>query len=134
MNGITIQNKLMVYPGNQILVPGCEPLSEFTSLTLAQNLQCNNSYVKLEDVLTAIPQATVVTTNLPGTLAPVGTTGRYLVLPDGPPSKYGCTDCSITDWYQIIKNIPREAAASNDKAKCDAFSWSGCAFDNIFKG
>lgn len=131
---ISIQNKLMIYPGNKLMVPGCEPLSEFTSVTLAQNMQCNNSFVDLEDVLDAIPGATVITTMLPGTTAPTGFTGRYLVLPDGPPTKYGCNDCSATDWYQVMRNIPRASSGSTPKAQCDAFSWSGCAFDNIFKG
>lgn len=124
--GIIIQNKLEILPSNKIRVPGCEPISEFTSTTLSQNMVCNNSEVDLSDVLIVIPDATIESQYLP--------LRRYLVLPEGPPSKYGCTDCAHTDWYKLIRDIPKvTTTATKAQAGCDAFTWSGCVFEQLFK-
>lgn len=102
---VTIKNKLRVLRGNKIIIPGCEPISAFTSPTLAANWECTASVVDLDKALEALPGSTIV--SLPNG----GGHGRevYFVLPSGPPqSPLMCEDpCTSTvrDWYQILKDI-----------------------------
>ncbi len=101
--GITIQNKLEVLAGNKVLVPGCEPITAFTSPTLAANIECNASVVDLADALVALPGSTLESQRNPRRL--------YFVLPSGPPQTFGCTNASCAsqpDWYQILRDISEE--------------------------
>lgn len=118
---IRIANKLEIKAGNVIQVPGCEATSTITSFTLSTNLDCENTVVKLEDALAAIPGSRIET--LPNSGVPVV---KYFVLPDGPPREHGCSafeDCD--DWYQVLREIGFQQEQDED-SKCegkDSFSY-----------
>lgn len=100
-----IRNKIEIKRGGFIQVPGCEPLSDLTSNTLLANFKCKNTIVTLEQAMAAIPDATIETTYNPTT--------NWFVLPDGPPSKFGCEGlCQNNDWYAILRNIGEEEEES----------------------
>lgn len=115
-----IANKLEIRRGGYILVPGCEPLSNLTSLKLLEQAPCQNTYVLLEDALEAIPDAIIEITYNPHT--------RWFVLPSGPPPQYGCAETDCTDWYEILRQLP-PAEVSEDKVDCspykDSFDYFG---------
>lgn len=104
----TIKNKLRVLRGNKIIVPGCEPISAFTSTTLAANWTCRASVVDLTAALEAIPGSTIEE------FKNTGGYGReiYFVLPSGPPQSPSMCDnpCASTvqDWYQVLRDIAEE--------------------------
>ena len=110
VNRITIKNRLRVLRGNKIIVPGCEPISAFTSPTLAANWTCTASVVDLADALAAIPGSSVLELSNPREL--------YFVLPSGPPqSPELCNDpCTSTveDWYQALRDIATEEVEQED--------------------
>jgi len=87
------------------VVPGCEPISAFTSPTLAANCQCNATVVDLDKALKAIPGSTIVS---------FLNTGRelYFVLPSGPPQAPSACDnpciSTVEDWYQVLRDIADE--------------------------
>jgi len=105
---ITIKNKLRVLRGNKLVIPGCEPISAFTSPTLSANWTCKASVVDLSAALAAIPGSTIV--NFTNT----GGYGRdiYFVLPSGPPQAPSMCDnpCrgAVQDWYQVLRDIAEE--------------------------
>lgn len=117
-----VSNKIEVRRGGYILVPGCEPLSNLTSPTLLANFEvCNNTYVKLEDALEAIPDATIEYTYNPFT--------RWFVLPSGSPApEFGCREMTCDDWYAILRAIP-STNISADELDCgkykDSFDYFG---------
>lgn len=97
-NTITIANKLEVLLGNVIIVPGCEPVTDITSTTLAANMQCKTSVIKLEDALCAVPGSTLEFQKNPRRL--------FFVLPSGPPTHPGCDACnSQPDWYALLRDV-----------------------------
>lgn len=101
------------------MLPGCEPLSEFSSQSLAANVSCSNTYISLADAMVAIPQATIDMFMNP--------TERFFVLPDGPPSKYGCSDCNMQDdWYQILRDAIQTQPIEQQSGKCDVFPIPEC--------
>ena len=97
---VTIRNKLHVLRGNKIIVPGCEPVSAFTSPTLAANWECTSSVIDLDVALQAIPGSYVEWMNNPKTL--------FFILPDGPPPAPDICDTpcsqSVNDWYQVLRD------------------------------
>ena len=102
---IKIQNKIEVLAGNKILVPGCEPISAFTSTSLAENRDCKASVVDLADALEVIPGSTVIYMSNPRR--------KFFVLPDGPgPSPDICrmVDCTVEDWYQKLRDISSDVS------------------------
>lgn len=97
-NTVSIANKLEVLLGNVIMVPGCEPVSDFTSTTLAANMQCKTSVIKVEDALCKIPGSTLEFQSNPRRL--------FFVLPSGPPIPAGCNACDTQpDWYAMLRDI-----------------------------
>lgn len=96
-NTVTINNKLEVLLGNVIIVPGCEPVSDFTSTTLAANMHCSTSIIKVEEALEAIPGSTLEMQINPRRL--------FFVLPSGPPLPPN-QNASGTDWYALLRGIP----------------------------
>jgi hypothetical protein len=105
---ITIKNRLRVIRGNKLVIPGCEPISAFTSTTLAANMNCPASVVDLDVALEAIPGSTII--SFPNN----GGYGRevYFVLPSGPPQSPNSCDnpciSTVEDWYQVLKDIASE--------------------------
>lgn len=97
-NTVSIANKLEVLLGNVIMVPGCEPVSDFTSTTLAANMHCKSSVIKVEDALCRIPGSTLEFQANPRRL--------FFVLPSGPPKAPGCNNCDAQpDWYEMLRDI-----------------------------
>lgn len=111
---VSIRNKLEIFPspnGGIIHIPGSEPTSNHSSLTLVNELKengRNKSYISLKKALEVIPGATVeMWTNSAGQR---GVPVRFFVLPDGPPQYTGCIPseetgkipCSVNDWYTIL--------------------------------
>lgn len=94
-NTVTIANKLEVMLGNVIIVPGCEPVSDFTSTTLAANMHCETSIIKVEEALEAIPGSTLEMQTNPRRL--------FFVLPSGPPLPPNQN--GGTDWYAMLRGI-----------------------------
>lgn len=122
---ITIRNKLEVLLGNKILVPGCEPTSAFTSPTLAENRECGASVVDLASALEAIPGSTIASLRNPRRL--------FFILPEGPSTRFGCTDTKcVEDYYQILRDLGQPLADDKpmrpltvDKI-CEWFPLRGC--------
>lgn len=103
---INIGNKLEILRGNVIIVPGCEPITAFTSPTLAANMDCNASVITLEKALELIPDATQEMIFNP--------LRRFLVLPSGPPPQHGCRSCeSDIDYYKLLKDNADEIPVPN---------------------
>ncbi len=119
---ITIQNRLEIRPGNIIMVPGCEPISAFTSVTLANNSECIGTIISLETAKAVIPGWTIVAIQNGGS-----TFGsrRFFVLPDGPPPQPGCsgTKACQVDWYQILRDnaqpMTSSGSSESDNATCN---------------
>jgi hypothetical protein len=104
---IEIKNRLRVLRGNKIIIPGCEPISSFTSPTLAANWTCKSSVVDLDAALKALPGSTIIEFKNNGGY------GRevYFVLPSGPPETPAqCDTCkrTVEDWYQMLRDIAEE--------------------------
>lgn len=131
---IEVKNRLEVLPGGIINIPGCEPVSAFSSNTLSINLSgsgCKASVISVEDALNAIPEARLVRVfkprGFPGT-------GLFFELPSGPPPDGNDCNCprSMTDYYKILKEnatpidynaVEEEGPLSNCKSDRD---YSNC--------
>ena len=124
---IEIKNKLEILPGNVIRIPGCEPVTSFTSLALAANIDCNSSIISLEDAVAAIPEARIVKV-----LSPSGVpgTGKFFELPSGPPRDGNDCECSVEDFYRILKEaatpINFDEIDEDGLKDCSGFNYSGC--------
>lgn len=134
---IPIKNKLEILPGNVLRIPGCEPVTSFTSLALAANVDCNASIISLEDAVAAIEEASGIVPCIVKVLTPAGVpgTGKFLELPSGPPPNGNqCPSNDILDWYQILKDAaePIEDGFSEDDDEiegCSGFNFSGKVLD-----
>lgn len=132
---IPIKNKLEILPGNVLRVPGCEPVSSFTSLALAANVECNSSIITLEDAVNAIIDTTGIEPRIVKVLSPAGIpgTGKFLELPSGPPPDgFRCPPGPRIDWYQILRDnaqpIDTFVGEGDDvPAECISFdNFTGC--------
>lgn len=134
MSDITIRNRLEILPGNVILVPGCEPVSAFTSPTLAANRDCPGTIIDLEVAKSVIPGWSIVSMKNWG--SQLGTR-RFFVLPSGPPpnpSKCTSGPNCVTDWYKILRENATPLPDSCDSTPnvgtqcdpCEAFSINKC--------
>ena len=112
--------------GGSILVPGCEPSTTITSVTMdaqirAQGL-CNGSIADVDDILEAIPGSYIEL------LPNMGFYGarRLLVLPAVDQT---CPCTVAEDYYAIIRSLargPTEEEESLINANCDAFATDPC--------
>lgn len=94
------------------MVPGCEPTSAVTSITL-MNYQrregtCKNAIVSLQDALDAIP----------GSYLEFGTNfnsprKRWFVLPPFDPEACPCV--GEHDWYGVLRSLAQEEAPIEEK-------------------
>jgi hypothetical protein len=109
---ITIERKLEVLGNNKLLVPGCEPTSAVTSVTLMAYQRregtCKNAVVSLQDALDAIP----------GSRLEFGTNfnaprKRWFVLPPFDPSACPCV--GETDWYGVLRSLATEEVPVTDR-------------------
>ncbi|MEM3097207.1 MAG: hypothetical protein QXU32_00590 [Nitrososphaerales archaeon] len=119
---IKIANKLEVLPGNVINVPGCEPTSAMSSVTLSLNMKCKSSTIPLEMALEAIPGSYIEVRHNP--------MRWFFVLPSGPPTQPGCNSCTtIEDYYQMLRNAapPKPSQKMADgHGQCDSFAVGRC--------
>ena len=102
MSTITIQRGLEILPGNRLIVPGCEPTSTVTSMTLMAEQRrlglCKNAIVDLQDILNAIPGCKVVygsNTGIPQQ--------KWLILPPYDPEICPCE--GVSDWFGVIRRL-----------------------------
>lgn len=126
---VIIKNKLAVI-GNQVLVPGHEPLSEQTTNNLTIALQGINSYLPIAIALKLIPGSRVIKDQLS-----FGTYGsyKYFELPDGPPPTGECPGKCMEDWYKILRDAARNVPSSApDNSECDSYDTSSCDFNDYF--
>lgn len=132
--GIKITNRLRIYEGNIILIPGCEPISVVTHIsnyvynpdviTLYNNYQsiCNSSYVTLNRAMELIPDATLYYAH--------DMANRWFILPSGPPPNSGCPQDCVEDWYKILREgangviLNDGTAISNGECSAFAYNWS----------
>lgn len=147
MSEITIRNKLEVLPGGVLRIPGCEPLSAFTTPSMRSfavlntspeavekfapetifDNGCEGGFISLETALEVIPGSTVEIV-----LRPTGSqsTGQFFVLPDGPPPQGNECPCVFTDdWYRILKENTEplfEPPETDDFNERVGFFYSGC--------
>lgn len=129
---ISVKNKLEILPGNVLRVPGCEPVTSFTSLALAANVDCNASIITLEDAVNAIIDASGIHPLIVKVLNPSGVpgTGKFLELPSGPPPDGSdCPHGCGTDWYQILKDAatPIDTFGIDEEGRIAECAW----FDSI---
>lgn len=105
MSRITIERKLEIIAGNKINVPGCEPTSAVSSVTLMRELAkaglCKNAIVDVNTVLAAIPGARIEFGDNFGNRRQ-----KWLVLPPFDPSVCPCV--GETDWYGVIRSLASE--------------------------
>lgn len=131
---IKVANKLRVYEGNIIMIPGCEPISVVTflsnqpddvvSLFNRFNEICPSSFITLDRAMEVVPGATVRWSHDPAF--------RWFVLPDGPPPSNFCPGGCSTDWYDILREGANVADLTEDQKReilgdCSAFrfDWYG---------
>lgn len=90
----TIKNKLEIFPsgnGGIIHIPGSEPTSNHSSLTLVNQLKANGRnkpYISLKKALELVPGSTVERWS--NSAGQRGVPVMFFVLPDGPPRYDGC--------------------------------------------
>jgi len=132
MNNVRIGNLLEILDGNKIIIPGCEPLSAFSSNTLAENLNCANPTINLCDALAAIPGSRVIFGLNFGNFTTGGK--KFFVLPSGPPPDGGCRGCNSEDWYKILREAADEVDSGTIKTvDCDAFNWNNYTIGKQFR-
>lgn len=96
---IQITNKLQIQPNDTIIIPGCEPTSAVTSITLMRNQECCGAVVNLQDALDNIPGSYVERgPNYGMRFGPA----RWLVIPLPSPV---CPCDGVTDWYQVLRDL-----------------------------
>lgn len=121
---INLSRKLEVLGNNKVMVPGCEPTSSVTSVTLSRFQQegglCKNAIVDLAVALENIPGSTIEfgsNFNAPRK--------RWLVLP--PFNVHECPFPCETDWYGVLQQLASEevpAEASYDS--CNVIGQGFC--------
>lgn len=123
---ITVKNKLEIKPGNIIQIPGCEPTSDLTSVSLSRNLRCycKSAIIDAKKAQCLIPGSKIVRVMMPlGHLS----TGFFLELPEGPPQNSKCPVDCIPDWYAILR--AHATIEEPEKPECEGFDYSGCVKD-----
>ena len=112
--------------GGSFLVPGCEPSTTITSVTMDNQIRlqglCKGSIADVNDILEAIPGSYIEL------LPNMGFTGnrRLLVLPAVDQT---CPCAPLTDYYSIIRGLARGATEDEEaliNANCDAFAADPC--------
>jgi hypothetical protein len=136
---VTITNRLRIYEGNIILIPGCEPISVVTHIsnyqynpdviTLYNNYDtiCSSSYVTLTRAMELIPDATLYYGHDPA--------NRWFILPDGPPPSSKCPKDCVDDWYLILREgangVIDNNGDSHSNGECSGFSFDWCDYNGI---
>lgn len=116
MGTISIRGRIEVLPGNKFMVPGCEPVSALTSVSLDENRVCATTVVDLADALMVVPGSTVEMTYNPRR--------KWFVLPNGPgpdPSQCDQPGCcpSVPDWYAALRSIGNRTKVVQEEKPTD---------------
>jgi len=130
---IEIANRLRIYEGNIIMIPGCEPISVVTHIsnyqydpnvtTINNNYDeiCKSSYVTLNRAMELIPDATLFYGH--------DMANRWFVLPDGPPpSGKNCPRNCVEDWYKILREGATGVVTKDDTPMCNGQSLPSFSF------
>lgn len=102
---IEITLQLEVLANNKILVPGCEPTSAVSSVTLSTYLSkhgCGNALVDLNVALAAIPGSYV---KLGVNFNRGNRRQKWFVLP---PANTNCPCDQYVDWYDVLRKLANE--------------------------
>ncbi len=121
---ITQQMQLEVRGNEKVLVPGCEPTSSLSSITLSAYMAagkgCKNALIDLNDALDAIPGSYVKY----GANFNKGVRQKWFILP---PIMYDCPCKTYDDYYEILRNIPgSELPIKEEFDKCDMIGMGYC--------
>ena len=121
--GIEIRNRLEVLGTNQLLIPGCEPTSAVTSVTLGRQSKCCNSLVDVNAALKAVPGSTL--------LFMINSSGesqfrkRWFVLPAVNPD-CPCPSPAQLDVYQILRDLACEEEPEVEELECEVIDQGFC--------
>lgn len=134
MRIIEVANRLRIYEGNIILIPGCEPISVVSHIS---NYQYNPAVTSIYNDYDEICKASYVTLNRAMELIPEATlyyshdmANRWFILPNGPPSSSKCPRDCIEDWYLILREGAEGVVLEDDTVLCNgecsafSFNWS----------
>jgi hypothetical protein len=122
MEPIEIGNLLQVKPGDLIQVPHCEPPSEVSTLRFSAYYAesgCGDGLVSLADALAALPGSEVI---YGVNFGPPNYRTKWLRLP---PTQLVCPCPGNTDWYGILKDLPR-ANVPEEPGPCSIESSQWC--------
>lgn len=107
---IVVRRRLEVFGEDSIMVPGSEPESSLSSLTLSRWIERKNIMVKVNTALAAIPGSYIEYQINNGRNA--GIRRKWFVLPD---EQITCPCSSKLDWFQILKDIGTEVQVAADE-------------------
>lgn len=110
---ISIDIQLEILANKKIMIPGCEPVSSFTSPKLANMLSqsgCGGgALVDLADVLNAIPGSYV---RYGYNYNRGGYRQSWLILPGRTP---GCPCATLEDWFTVLKKLPKKEPETTEE-------------------
>ena len=123
---IEIANLLQVKPGDLIQIPHCEPPSEVSTLRFSAyyaESDCGDGLVALADALTALPGSEVV---YGVNFGPPNFRTKWLRLP---PLLLTCPCDGNTDWYSILRNLPRVEEEVKGPCSLEVSEWCNPSVD-----
>lgn len=113
---VYIKNKLRVNEAGMLIVPGGEPTTSITAISLAK-VATPRSVIPVAEALALIPGSRLVRAYSPF--------GLFFELPAGPPPDgqvcpAGCSE----DWYKLLRENAIEEPMQSDE-ECAGFNYSG---------
>lgn len=126
MEPIEIGNLLQVLPGDKIQVPHCEPPSAVSTVRFSAYFAespCADGLVNLADALAALPGSEVI---YGVNFGPPNYRQKWLRLP---PSEVVCPCPGNTDWYSILKNLPRVEVEVEGPCGLETAQWCNPGLD-----
>ena len=120
----TISWQFEIWPGNKILVPGCEPTTALSSRTLSAYMAkhgCGSALVDVKVALAAIPGSFV---KFGANFNRGGYRQKWFVLP---PLEPYCPCDPYPDYYKILKSLANtELPVEESYDKCDINGMGYC--------
>lgn len=121
---IQIGLQLEVLANNKILVPGCEPTSAVSSVTLSIFLSkhgCGSALVNLDDALRTIPGSYV---KFGSNFNRGNRRQKWFVLP---PFDTNCPCSDYEDWYDVLRKLANEELPLEENYDaCDTIGMGYC--------
>ena len=116
-----IKNWLLIVSangGNQVKVPGFEPLSPQTADDLLVSMQNSYAFIPLDVALELIEGSRVVITS-PSLTAGTFGSQKYFEIPEGPPPNgMQCPSNNVLDSYKILQDYARTSDQETGGCKC----------------